>query len=443
MLTQILLTLFLVALNGFFVAAEFAIVKVRASQLQVRAKEGGFIAKLSQNIVENLDSYLSASQLGITLASLGLGWIGEPIVSRLIIGIATMAGLNIEPGLAHSIALPLAFMVITVMHIVLGELAPKSVAIRFPEITTLALALPLRAFYLLFLPFIIILNGSANILLRCIGLDPDIAHDTHSPEELRILLKHGAETGAIKAPQAELLERVFKFDERIVKQAMVPRTKISAIEVSSSADEIVDKLVREGYSRMPVYKGSLSQIVGIVYAKDLVRVLRKEIRFQLADLMHPPYFVPETKKVSLLLKELQRKKTHMCIVVDEFGDTSGLITLEDIVEELVGEIQDEFDDELPIVQRKSEHEFVVDAAASIIDASKYLPVPLPEGENYDSVAGLINLIFGGIPELNDTRVYGRYAFTVLRRSDRKVESVLLELRPDEEAEEESEEVANS
>ena len=372
---NVLLTILLVLLNAFFVAAEFAIVKVRASQIQLRGQSGSNVARVTEHIVNHLDVYLSATQLGITIASLGLGWIGESVVAEIFIAVFGLAHISLSPETIHKLALPPAFFTITALHIVLGELAPKSVAVQYSERTALFIALPLRAFYFVFKPLIWVLNGTANGLLQLIGIKPISQHELYSTEELRLILDQGKETGAIKSAEHELITNVFEFSERTVRQIMVPRTRIVALDIKTPGDRLIDFFIEEGFSRVPVYQGSIDNVIGVVHAKDFIALMRNPDLIILHDLLRPAYFVPETTRINKLLQEFQRKRIHMAIVVDEFGGTSGMVTFEDILEELVGEIQDEYDEEKPIVEKVGEHEYNVRAAAAITDANEHLPQP--------------------------------------------------------------------
>jgi len=421
MLSDILLTFILVFLNGFFVAAEFAIVKVRVSQLELKAStEDSASAKLSLGIIKNLDAYLSATQLGITIASLGLGWIGESVVSRIILKTMGLFGLPIDPELAHEIAFPAAFVLITILHIVFGELAPKSLAIQKPESVTLSIAYPLRVFYIVFRPFIWFLNGFANLILKGFGISVNDIHETHSSEELQLLLDQGKVTGVIEPSEHELIKNVFNFNQITAKQIMVPRTKINAIDKDMPIEEIINKVINEGYSRMPVYQDNIDNIIGLVYTKDLLKMMNKNKTINLPEAMRPPYFIPQTKKINELLKELQEKHMHMAIVTDEFGGVAGICTIEDIIEELVGEIQDEHDEESPFVEKINEKEYVVNALATIEDVNEYLPMDLPKSNEYDTVAGMVNMVFDKIPDLNEKIRYENYEFTILKKSKQSV-----------------------
>lgn len=427
---QIFWTFFLVFLNGFFVAAEFAIVKVRASQIEIKAKSGSRVAKIAKHITQHLDGYLAATQLGITLASLGLGWVGESVMEHIIVNVLTF--FNADPAFitsfSHSAAPYIAFAVITVLHIVFGELAPKSIAIQQPIGVTMFIAFPLHFFYLIFRPFIILLNGFANGLLRLMGIKAVGSHESaHTSEELQYLLEQGKESGALNLNEHELIKNVFDFNERVVKHIMVPRTKISGMEQGTTPQELLETIVKEGYSRMPVYDETIDKIIGVIHAKDILPLLAQNKELVLKDLIRKPYLIPETKKINDLLAEFQLRRIQIAIVLDEFGGTAGMVTLEDIVEELVGEIQDEYDEEKPIVDKVSESEFIVNAAATIYDVNEYLPHDLPEDEDYDTVGGLVGALFGKIPEVGECKEFYGYNVTVLKKSEQNVESVKMEL----------------
>ena len=424
MLFDIFITLFLVLLNGFFVAAEFAIVKVRASQVELKAKTGNQTAKIAKNILNNLDAYLSATQLGITLASLGLGWIGESVVTKIILSIISILGLTITPELAHQIALPIAFVLITILHIVFGELAPKSLAIQRPVTTTFAVSIALNVFYIVFRPFIWVLNGLANFLLKQIGISPIHGHEVHTSEELQLLLDQGKESGALDSSEHELIKNVFDFNDRTVKKIMIPRTAIIAVDINIAYEEFVKLVISEGYTRFPIYKNTIDDIVGYVHAKDLLMKELNDQTIKLADLIRPIYYIPESKRIADLLSEMKNKKSpNMAIVLDEFGGTAGLVTMEDIIEELVGEIQDEHDEEKPKVVKVGELEYLIDAHSTISDVNEHLPHPLPEDDDYDSVAGLMNVIFDKIPELGEEIVFGGYKFIVTDKKKNNVDAV--------------------
>ncbi len=427
MALDLFITLILLFLNGFFVAAEFAIVKVRAAQVDLQISKGNRIAGIAKHIVDHLDAYLSANQLGITMTSLALGWFGEEVFSTLILRLFDVMGIHVDPASAHKVAFPAAFGLLTVLHIVLGELAPKTIAIRHPLSTTMAISVPLRIFYIIFSPLIWVLNNCANLLLRLIGIKPTIGHDIHTEEELRILLTESEEGGAIRQSEHELIQNVFEFDDRVVRQILVPRTKISAIDVDSNNEEILNRVIDDQYSRFPVYKDNLDNIIGIIHTRDLLKILRSNNFVGINSIIRPAYFIPLTKRINELLREMQTQHIQMAIVTNEFGGTAGIVTMEDIIEELVGEIQDEYDEEKPSVEKKSETEFIVNAQTSISDVNDLLPIAIPEEPEYDTISGLMNYIFGRIPAVNEKRVFGGYEFTILKRFKHSVESVHLKV----------------
>lgn len=414
MVADIFITIFLVFLNGFFVAAEFAIVKVRISQLQVRTGSS-FTARIAESVVSNLDAYLAATQLGITLASLGLGWIGESVVSDIVIKTMHGLGFQVDDVTAHKIALPIAFATITVLHIVFGELAPKSLAIRHPINTTLAVAAPLRIFRIVFKPFIYVLNGFANLILRLIGIKPIQEHEgIHSEEELKLIIAESAEGGAIDDSERELIQNVFDFDDRFVWQILKPRTQIAAIDINEPLDENLEYAIAEGYSRYPVYDDTIDHIIGFVHSKDLLLLSRHEVGKGIKDIMRPVLYVSSNKKVISLLRLMQKERAQLAIAVNEFGGTVGLVTLEDIIEELVGEIQDEYDTEPPIVEKMDGNIYKIQAQNPLDEINEFLPEPFPESEEYHTLSGLLQQVAEEIPAEGETLRVGNYEITVLK-----------------------------
>lgn len=423
-------TFILVLANGFFVAAEFAIIKVRASQIELHAKSGSKVSKIAINITENLDKYLAATQLGITLASLGLGWIGEKMMRSFIYPFFLNLGLDLSATWVSWIGFALTFAIIALLHVVLGELAPKTIAIQKPVSTTMRVAVPLRLFYYLLLPFIYLFNGLAVFLLKLIGISAPLKDINHSSEELQYLLDKGKESGALNISEHELIKNVFDFNERIVKNIMVPRTKIVAVEVNDSVGVFINTVTEEGYSRIAIFEDDIDNIVGIVHTKDLLPILVEGKDVVLKNIMRPAYFVPETKKINDLLTEFQLKRIQIAFVLDEFGGTSGMVTLEDIVEELVGEIQDEYDEEVPVVERISDLEYMVDAGANVHDVNGYLPIELPESSDYDTISGLVSEVFEKIPDVGDSTEEFGYKFTIMRKTQQNIEFVKLDLLED-------------
>jgi CBS domain containing-hemolysin-like protein len=415
MALEIILTLFLVFANGFFVAAEFAIVKVRSSQIAL--EKASISKKLTLHIVDHLDGYLAATQLGITLASLGLGWVGEDVVSKLILNAMQNMGFELSETVAHSIAVPIAFALLTVMHIVFGELAPKTLAIRFPTKTSLRVSVALQVFYYVFRPFIWLLNGTANLILRLFGIQPMSEQDIHSEDELRLIIAESEEGGAIEPSERELIQNVFDFDDRVVRQVMVPRVKISGINAEVTVRDAMDIVLKEGYSRYPLYDVSLDEIIGVVFAKDIIRAYvtnEQGSKTQtLRDVMRTVQYVPETMPIDSLLREFQKNKNQMAVVVSEFGGTIGLVTLEDILEELVGDIQDEHDHEVQIVTTVDKLVYQVITQSSLYDINKLLPIPFPESDEYETLAGLLTYNRASLKEGEEFTLF-KYKIKILK-----------------------------
>ncbi len=424
---DLFITFLLILLNGFFVAAEFALVKVRASQLDVKAQKGSSRAKLAKNLLEKLDAYLSATQLGITLASLALGAVGEEVISHIVQKIFADTNMVTNPVTVHSISLPIALTLLTFFHVTLGEQIPKMIGIKYSMDTILLFAWPLRIFYFIFSPFIWLLNKTSSVVLRIIGVKKVGEDEVHTEEELRLILTESEEGGAIKPSENELIQNVFDFDDRIVKQIMVPQNRVVALDVELGRSEITKRVIEEGFSRIPIYLGDIDNVIGIVHSKDLLKALIENRFRTLKDIMRPVHFIPESMKINELLRDFQKHHIQMAIVTNEFGSTAGLITMEDIIEELVGEIQDEHDEEKPNVEKKSDTEFIVNAQATIADVNEALPIALPENAHYETVSGYINYIFGRIPAVNDKRKKDGYELTILKRTRQSVDTVRLKM----------------
>jgi CBS domain containing-hemolysin-like protein len=360
---------------------------------------------------------------------LGLGFLGESILKTQLIIIAdTYLSFDISPAALSSISFAIAFGITTVLHIILGELAPKSWAIQRSEDVTMAVAIPMRIFYIIFRPFIWVLNGIANSMLRAVGIEPLHGENVHSAEEILMLVNESGKSGLLLSNEQELIENVFNFTELTAKQVMIPRGSISALELSMTSDEIIEKVIEDGYSRMPVYSESIDNIVGIAFAKDLITLMSNKYLIVLHDILHPVHFVREEDNISELLKILQAKRIHMAVVLDEFGGTAGILSLEDILEEIVGDIQDEYDEEAALIEKVSDNEYLVLASASILDVNELLPVELPINEDYETIAGLVNNIAGAIPEVGKQLTISEYySCTIVKGNPRRVEQIRLEL----------------
>lgn len=425
LLIAIIITLFFVFLNGFFVASEFAIVKLRSSQLETKIKEGHTSAILVSKMLKHLDYYLAATQLGITISSLALGWIGEPIVSKIIISIVGLFNTTIDPIALKTISLIIAFIIITILHIVLGELAPKSLAIQRTQQTTLAVAHPLYWFAQLCRPFIWILNGIANAILKLFGLHANTAEDHFSSDELRYLVNQvKVNAPAEEIESYEIISNAFGFSERTARQIMVPRTKLVAIDLNDYNWEILDRVIEEGYSRIPCYQDTIDKIIGFVHLKDVLKKMRGNHEvIDLRSIIRPVSFVPETKKIAQILKEFQKKHRHIAVVLNEYGGVEGIVTMEDILEEIVGEIQDESDNEIPFVERLENNLYSVLATASLSDINHELPHPIDKEKEYDTLAGLLIDKFGRIPNIYEKMESDNYEFTITNKTRTTIISV--------------------
>lgn len=425
---SVLITLFFVLLNGFFVAAEFAIVKVRSSQLESKVQAGNKSAILAKKMVAHLDAYLAATQFGITISSLALGWIGEPIVSKILLAGLAFFDIAVDTEMVRTIALIVAFLIITMLHIVLGELAPKSLAIQRSEQTTLAVAYPLHAFYWICRPFIWALNGVANALLKAVGLHSANEQEAYSSDELRYLVDQVKESGnPEEAAEFEIIQNAFDFSERTARQVMVPRTQVVSIDVNDYDIHTLEHVIEEGYSRIPCYEDSIDNIIGVVNLKDILNKMRHSENIDIRSIIRPVSFIPETKRIGQLLKEFQMKHQQIGIVLNEYGGVEGVITMEDILEELVGEIQDEYDNEIPFVEQTGDKTYTVLATASISDINDFLPHPIDDKDKqYDTLAGYLIDKFGRIPNIHDKLESDQYEFTVINKTRTTIITVQVE-----------------
>lgn len=429
---DLLLIFLLIFLNAFFVAAEFAIVKVRSSQVDLKIQQGSARARIVRHIIDRLDGYLSACQLGITVSSLVLGFVGEPFMTHHVFEpLFLKMHVAVSPGVLRTLSLISGVALITIVHMVIGEQVPKTMGIRFSLETSMLVAWPLRLFNTIFAPFVWMINKLTRLVLRLFGMQitPEY-EEIHSEEELRLILTESEEGGAIKQSEHELIQNVFEFDDRVVKSILVPRTKISAIDIDSEPKEILDRVIEEAYSRMPVYRDSLDNVIGVMFTRDLLRLLREQrlTKSDIEGIIRPAHFIPQSKRINDLLREFQTLHIQMAIVTSEFGGITGLVTMEDVIEELVGEIQDEYDEEKPAVEKKSDTEFIVNAMASISDVNDVLPIALPESPHYESVSGLLNWMFGRIPAVNEKKEFGGYEFVILKRFRHSVDLVKMTVK---------------
>jgi CBS domain containing-hemolysin-like protein len=398
---NLFLALAMVALNGFFVAAEFALVRVRESRIQQLEQEGSARAGVVRDALRDLDDYLSVCQVGITVASLGLGWIGEPAVAHLIEPVLHAVGITSERAVSI-ISFVVGFGIITYAHLVFGEQAPKYFSIQKAERTALWISRPLKIFMVLFRPLVWLVNASTNFVLRPWGIKLGEEMEAHSEEELRIMISSSAASGELEPEERDYLNNVFDFGDRVAREIMVPRPDIEALSVVMPLPEMVDAAVFGRYTRYPVYEGDLDHIVGAVHVKDLLRAARENPDdFDVRTIIRDCLVVPENKPIEQILKEFQQRKLQMAIVIDEWGSVEGLITIEDIVEELVGEIQDEFDEGEAQIEEIGDGVYAIDGRIPITDVNEYFDLDLPH-EDFDTIGGYVLGVLGRPPDPGDT-----------------------------------------
>ncbi|MDR4983952.1 hypothetical protein CN491_08645 [Bacillus cereus] len=414
----------LIAFTGFFVAAEFAIVKVRSSRIDQLVAEGKRGALAAKKVTSNLDEYLSACQLGITVTAMGLGWLGEPTIEKLLHPL--FEKLNLNPSISSVLTFGLAFMTMTYLHVVVGELAPKTMAIQKAEKVTLLFAGPLMMFYKVMYPFIWVLNSSARVVTGLFGLKPASEHEVaHSEEELRLILSESYESGEINQAEYKYVNNIFEFDNRIAKEIMVPRTEIVGFYLEDSVEEHMKVIQNERYTRYPIFGEDKDDIIGMVNVKDFfIRYMNndKEDLSSIRTYMRPIIEVMETTPIHDLLLQMQKKRIPMAVLYDEYGGTAGIVTLEDILEEIVGEIRDEYDeDEAPPIQHVNEHHKIVDGKVLITEVKDLFGLHIEE-DDVDTIGGWIMMQNHEIEEGQHVEAEG-YEFKVLEKDAYQIKRV--------------------
>jgi len=421
-LFEVILILMLILVNGFFVAAEFAIVRIRSAELEPYIEKGNHRAKTAKNIVDNLNQYISATQLGITIVNIILGIFGEGLFARIFVPIFEM--LSVKPNISHPVSLVLGILSITFVTVSIGELTPKQIAVRIPMKIALWFSFPLNLFYKVFKPFIQLLQGTASLVLKIFGVKPATKEEMyHNEEEIRAIIAEGKKSGVIDTTEHQLIEKIFEFNDKIAREIMVPRNHMVALNINDSREKIYQTVVEEGYSRLPVYKDTIDNIVGVIYTKDLISASEHRELITLTDIIRPPTFVTATMQIGDMLKELQKKKVHLAIVADEYGGVEGLVTMEDILEEIVGEIQDEYDiEQQPIVHEKSGI-YLVNPMIDIDDFNTKLKVNIPEDPEYQTLNGFLQKVSGHIPEQYERIVYQGMSFVITKKTGNQIEQI--------------------
>ncbi len=418
---NLVLIAILIALTAFFVASEFAIVKVRSTRIDQLIEEGNVNAIPAKRVVSNLDEYLSTCQLGITMTALGLGWIGEATVERILLPVFIQ--FNISDSVSHVLSIAIAFSFITFIHVVVGELAPKTLAIQKAEKITLLFAKPLIGFNKLMYPFIWVLNGSARILTRMFGLKAVTEHDiAHSEEELRIIVSESYKSGEINQSEFKYVNKIFEFDDRIAKEIMVPRTEIATLSKTDTIQEFLRILSEEKYTRYPVIDGDKDHVIGMVNIKELfTQMVDKSYQSTqtIERYIRPIIRVIDSIPIHDLLLKMQKERIHMAILMDEYGGTSGLVTVEDILEEIVGDIRDEFDlDEIPDIRKVKEDHYIIDAKVLISEINDLLGVTIDD-EDIDTMGGWI-LTENYEAKQGDILKHGAYHFKIKEMEEHHV-----------------------
>jgi len=421
---RLLIVLALVLANGFFVAAEFALVAARTTRIEALASQGHRRAQITREALRHLDRYISGTQLGITLASLALGWVGEGTVAALLIQVFDDLPAPWRVIAAHGVAVPIAFAFITFLHIVLGELAPKSLALLYPEQVSLWTAGPLVVFSRVLAPFIALLNGTANRLLRLIGLRaPTEMERVHRPQEIEMLLMQTYEHGLLAEEPVEMIRGVFDLSEITAAEVMTPRTDVVALPAGSTVAAAADLILQSGHTRIPIYEGSIDHIVGLVLAHD-VWAAERAGKLTIDDVVRPILFVPDSRPIEGLLYEMQRSRSHMAVVIDEFGGTAGILTLEDLVEEIVGEIQDEYETEPPGIEQTTTGEVQLSGGVPVYEINERFGLALPE-EDYTTIAGYVLGQLGRIAMVGDEVSFPGGHLRVLAMDGRRIDRLSL------------------
>ena len=423
---KLLAVLLLVAANGFFVAAEFAFVSVRSSRIESLVAAGNRSAKRLTQLLQNLNAYLSACQLGITLASLALGWLGEPAIARLLEG--PLSGLS--DAWRHGIAFFIAFSIITTLHIVLGEQAPKLMGLAAAEKVALAVALPMQLFYRIFSLPIRALDWASVRTVQILGIKATAEHaSTYTEEELRRLVDISRESGHLRAEERRLIHRVFEFSDTLVREAMVPRTEMAAIPSTCSIEQITKAFDQHRYSRLPVYRESLDDVIGFIHSKDVMPYMLHTEKFKLEDVLQPPLYVVDTARLEHVLRQMQKAKAHFGFVIDEHGGLEGVITLEDLLEEIVGEISDEHDEEVnEQITELDKCNYVLAGGLAVRDLNRRLKLSVPESEAYTTIGGFLMTEAGHVLKPSEVVQHDGLVFKIDRVEKRRVMRVKLEIQ---------------
>ncbi len=425
---RIFLVLFFVLANGFFVLSEFALVTVRKSWVETLVKKGNRRAQTLWRVISDLDNYIAATQLGITIASLALGWIGESALAALFRPLfEQLPSQFLSAAATHTAAVGVSFALITFLHVVIGELAPKTLALERTEKMALAVARPMLIFYYTFYPFVKLLNSSGLYFLRLLRLPPAKEHRAMYAEEIQQMINLSRERGLLEADAHQLMSNVFDFSDLIIRDVMRPRGQATVIEISTPLDDVIRLFAQTGYSRLPVYRQQLDNIIGVLYSKDLLPFLQHPEKIKIEDRLRPPLFVPDAASVGEVFRQMLHSKTHFAIVVDEYGAFDGIVSLEDVLEELVGEIRDEHDiEEEAHITRLHDGSWVVDGLLTVREVNRRLRLNIPESDEYATVAGFLMTKTGKLPVVGEKIIHQDLSFTIQQIKGRRIDRVKVE-----------------
>ncbi|MBC8062006.1 MAG: HlyC/CorC family transporter [Clostridiaceae bacterium] len=417
-LINLVIVFLLVFMNAFFVATEFAMVKVRKTRIETLTLEGNLSAKYTRKVVNHLNSYLSACQLGITLASLGLGWIGEPALADILTPL--LSYFNMSELTVHSISFVLGFSIITAFHIIFGELVPKSMAILSAEKIALATALPLIIFYKVTYPVMWLFNHSTSLILSLFGFSQVEEHDAaHTDAEIMLLVEDSYKHGLIDKTELTFVDNIFDFSEKVVREIMIPRTDMIVFFKEDSFDEILEVAMKEELTRYPICESSKDNIIGFVHIKDLYKQKIQGNDLKIESIIRNVISIPETTSISTLFKKFQKEKAQLAVVIDEYGGTAGLVTVEDILEEIVGEIQDEFDDEGAPIEKTENGGYSIDGRVLIEDINELLDIEL-KLDDIDTIGGWLYSKLETPPQINQKIQYEEYEFVITKCSKQRI-----------------------
>ena len=432
---NIFIILFLLFVNGFFVAAEFSLVKVRKTRLEQLINDGNLQAKKVLKLVNNVNKMLAAAQLGVTIASIALGWVAEATMVQLVTPVIKYIPMG--QFTAHAVAVPVSFLLVTYFHVLLGEQLPKCLALKHTEKLALIIATPMDMFITLFKPLVWILQISGDNLLRFLHADTEDASLVHSTEELDMLVDVSYNEGVLNETEAEMLHNMFKFSDLMAKQVMIPRTDMICVSDDISYEEINKLALENGYTRYPVYeKENIDKIIGFIHVKDLYAIAMTKEEYSIQSLLRPIILIPETMTLDNLMKEFKNQHSQMAVVVDEYGGTAGLITLEDVLEEIIGEVQDEFDeeDEEVNIQEIGENKFLANAMMRMDELAEFFGfnAEILEEDDVETIGGLVIKILGRIAEVNDSVSYKGLTFIVKEIDGARITQLEIKKEPNEE-----------